>query len=259
MTDRRPRAGLEIDARVPALTSMTTPPRSPPPSPRDSPSGPGDAPVPSDGTPPTAPGASPASTGTLPKAAPVPTDPASVAALLERAGSADFERYDPRAVIDAVNALVALGPDDAWRAIEASLAGVDLAADPRPGLFLVLRTAFDAELHPPLLLGESDPPPPPDAGAVPRFPVALVDDVPLLLVSRYTAGGVVEPVSTHLVHYRATGTLRAKPLAPGTDADRLAAVTAVYRTAYGADPPEAVSAFVLEQLRRAGFPIKGPE
>jgi hypothetical protein len=245
----------ELDARSSSAATLagsvgTGAASGPPPSPS--------APVPSDGTPPTSPGASPGSSGTLPEAAPVPTDPASVAALLERASSSDFTGYDPRAVIDAVNALVALGADDAWGAVEASLTGADLVTEPRRGLFLVLRTAFDADLHPPVMLGTSDPPPPTDAGVVPRFPLVLVDDVPILLVSRYAAGGVVEPVTAHVAHYRASGTLRARALAPGTDADRMAAVTALYRAAYHVDPSPAVCSFVEDQLRRAGLLAAGP-
>lgn len=178
--------------------------------------------------------------------------------LLVRASSSDFSRFDPRVVIEAVNALVALGPERAWAAIDGSLAGADLAAEPRHGLLLVLRTAFDADVHPPLRLGTSDPGPPTDAGAVPRFPLVLVDDVPVLLVARYTAQGLAEPITLHVEHYRAHGTLRAKPLVPGDDADRLAGVVAVYRAAYHGDPPPAVTTFVEDQLRRAGVLAPGP-
>lgn len=205
------------------------------------------------GAAPTSPGDT-ASPGTLPQAAPVPTDPASVAALLDRAARSDFTTYDPRAVVEAVNALVALGPEVAWQALDRWLAGADLAADPRHGLLLVLRTAFDAEAHPPVRLGTPDQAPPTDPGAAPRFPLVIVDDVPVLLVARYAVAGVVEPISIHVEHYRAHGTLRGKPLAPGSAvADRVEGVVAVYRAAYRLDPPAAVRAFVEDQLRRGGY------
>lgn len=186
------------------------------------------------------------------------TGQTDVPSLLARASGSDFTAYDPRAVIEAVNALVAVGPEAAWAAIDGVLASADLAAEPHHGLMLVLRVAFDAELHPPLRIGSSDPLPPTDPGAVPRFPIVIVDDVPLLLVARYAASDVTEPISIHVAHYRASGTLRAKPMAPGDDADRLAGVVAVYRAAYDVEPSDGVRAFVVEQLRRGGFPIKGP-
>lgn len=182
-----------------------------------------------------------------------------VTPLLARSASSDFAHYDPRAIVDAVNALVELGQDGAWATLDRWLASIDLAADPHHGLLLVLRTAFDADVHPPVRLGTPDQAPPTDPGAVPRFPLVIVDDVPVLLVSRYALAGVAEPLTIHVEHYRAHGTLRAKPLAPGAAAaDRVAGVTAVYRAAYHLEPPPAICTFVEEQLRRAGLHAAGP-
>ena len=60
-----------------------------------------------------------------------------LAEVLRRASRSDFASYDPRAVIDAVNALQPLGKEGALAAIGQFVGGVDLAADPHQGLFLV--------------------------------------------------------------------------------------------------------------------------
>jgi hypothetical protein len=170
--------------------------------------------------------------------------------LLQRASSSDFASYDPGAVIDAVNALVPLGKDRALDALDQFLARQDLAQDPHQGLFLVLRVAFDAHPHPPMLLGGSRPPPPSAPDALPRFPIALVDDVPLMLVSGYTLRGLAEPVTAHVTYYRAHGTLRTAPLAPAAGRDRMAGYEAQYHAAYHAAPSDAERELVRAQLAR---------
>ena len=174
----------------------------------------------------------------------------SLRSALLRASSADLASYDPRAVIDAVNALVPLGKDGALEAIEGFLA--EEQAEPRQGLFFVLRVLFDADPHPPVRLGASRPAPPADATTLPRFPIVLVDDVPLLLVSGYTLRGLPEPVTAHVEYYRAHGTLRDAPLAPTEGVDRMAGYEATYQAAYGAAPSDAERELVRAQLERAG-------
>jgi|GEM_PF-2917281 len=170
--------------------------------------------------------------------------------LLLRAGSATFASYDPSAVVAAVNALVPLGKDGALAAIEAFLAKQDLAKAPQQGLFLVLRVLFEADAHPPMRLGGSQPAPPPAPAALPRFPIALVDDVPLMLVQSYTLRGLPEPVSAHVAYYRAHGTLRAGPLAPAANPDPMAGYESAYRAAYGAAPSAGERAFIQTQLAK---------
>lgn len=170
--------------------------------------------------------------------------------LLQRASSSTFAIYDPGQVIEAVNALVPLGKDGALAAIDSFLAKQDLAKDPHQGLFLVVRVLFDADAHPPMRLGGSHPPPPQSPSALPRFPIALVDDVPLMLVQSYVLRGLPELVTAHVAYYRAHGTLRTAPLAPSPGPDRMAAYEALYQTAYGAPPSAAERAFVKAQLDR---------
>jgi hypothetical protein len=100
------------------------------------------------------------------------------------------------------------------------------------------------------LLGGSRPPSPRSPPALSRFPIAIVEDVPLMLVESYTLRGLPEPVTAHLAYYRAHGTLRAAPLAPSSGPDRMAAYEAMYQSAYGAAPSAAERAFVKAQLDR---------
>lgn len=178
-----------------------------------------------------------------------PDDP--IHAVLARASSSDLASYDPRAVVEAVAALVPLGKEAALAAIED--VAVAAPAEPRQGLFLVLRVLFEAEPHPPMLLGASRPPPPAELGSIPRFPIALIDDAPILLVDGYTLRGLPQPVTDHVEHYRAHGRLRAAPLAPAAGVDRLAGYEALYLAAYGSAPSDAERAFVRAQLERAGY------
>jgi len=170
--------------------------------------------------------------------------------LLQRASSSDFASYDPGAVIDAVNALVPLGKDRALDAVDGFLAQRDLARDPSNGLFLVLRVAFDADPHPPMMLGGSRPAPPASPAALPRFPIAIVDDVPVMLVASYMLRGLAEPVTSHITYYRYHGTLRAAPLAPVRGPDRMAGYEAQYQAAYHAAPSDAERELVRGQLAR---------
>lgn len=170
--------------------------------------------------------------------------------LLQRASSSAFATYHPGTVIEAVNALVPLGKDRALVAIEAFLAKQDLANDPHQGLFLVLRVLFEADPHPLLVLGGSRPAPPSSPSSLPRFPIVIVDDVPLMLVAGYTLRGLPEPVTSHVEYYRKHGTLRAAPLAPSAGPDRMTAYATLYQAAYRAAPSDAERALVRAQLDR---------
>jgi hypothetical protein len=169
--------------------------------------------------------------------------------VLQRASRTEFATYDPGAVIAAVNALIPLGRDGALGALDAFVAS---QASPHDGLFLVLRVAFDAEPHPVMRLGGSHPAPPADRAALPRFPIMMVDDVPLMLVASYTLRGLPEPITAHLAYYREHGKLRAAPLAPAAGPDRMAGYDAQYRAAYGAAPSDAERALIQAELGRLG-------
>lgn len=175
--------------------------------------------------------------------------------ILERASSSDFAKYRPGPVVDAVNALLPLGKDGALAAFDRFLAAKDLDADPHEGLFVVLRVLFevDGNSHPPMRLGGSMPDIPLTPSSLPRFPIVLIDDLPLLLVSGYVLGGEVEPLSVHLDHFRRHGTLRARPLAPPAmaPAARMAKLEQLYRAAYQRDLSGSEREHLLAQLASA--------
>lgn len=170
---------------------------------------------------------------------------------LERVSSTPPDQYDPGALIEAVNALQPLGDEEALAAVE-RCAG--LSEEIPYGLFWVLRTLFDitsGRAFPPVLLGSADVPPPPRAERLPRFPIVLVEDVPLLTVRGYALGGLPEPVQVHIEFFRSEGQLRAAPLSPrSSGAEVEDAFTSAWRDAYGEPPPGPVTVLVREQLAR---------
>jgi hypothetical protein len=129
-------------------------------------------------------------------------------------------RYDPLRVIRIVNTLQPLGKEKALAAVDEYLRVASDRADAREGLFVVLRLLFDIPKvpgHMPAMhVGAPWPwPGGPEGGKrLPRFPVLLLDDVPLLLVSGYVGFGDAEPVERHVSYFRKGGTLRSRPLAP---------------------------------------------
>lgn len=134
-------------------------------------------------------------------------------------GAIDASRFDPAPLVRAVNALQPIGRDQALDVIDEylrvhcyALASVD------ESVFLLLRALFvptpPQRAHPPALLGGPSPPPPSNSADVPEFPLAVVDDLPLVLVEGYVLGGVPQPAEQHMPWYRANATIRARPLAP---------------------------------------------
>ncbi|HEX3762702.1 MAG TPA: hypothetical protein VHW23_28600 [Kofleriaceae bacterium] len=168
--------------------------------------------------------------------------------LLQHASSSDFTAYDPTAVIEAVNALIPLGKTGALAALDRFIAGCDLTRDPHQGLFLVMRVLFDAAPHPALRLGGSRLKPPDPAPVIPRFPILMVEDVPLMLVDAYELAGLPDQLSTHLDYYRQHGELIA-PLRPAK-VDRHAAFVQQFQQAYGVPPDRAELDHIDAQLGR---------
>jgi hypothetical protein len=126
--------------------------------------------------------------------------------------------YNPRFVIRAVNALQPLGKERALAVIDEFLrVASHWDDDGREGMFLVLRTLFDVPADPGymrrMMVGAAGPEPK-DPKLLPRFPVALEQDIPLLTVSGYTLAGQAEPPEFHVEYFRKQGTIRAKPLHP---------------------------------------------
>ncbi len=171
---------------------------------------------------------------------------------LDQAATMRFEDYNPDRVIEAVNALQPQGKEQALASIKAYLARRASGHD-ATGLFWVLRVLFDVPAGqglPPVRLGQPDISPPPSPEALPRFPIVLVQDVPLLVVRGYLLGGFPEPVDAHVTYFQTHGTIRGAPLAPLRSRERLTEEFArVWSAAYGSSPPD-VRELVAAQVAR---------
>jgi hypothetical protein len=169
---------------------------------------------------------------------------------LARAAAMGFEDYDPARVVEAVNELQPLGKDAALERVDAA-AAEDPQADAF-GLFWVLRVLFEVppeQGFPPVRIGEPTVAPPPKSGPLPRFPIVLAQDVPLLAVRGYMLGGLAEAVENHVRYFREHGTVREAPLSP-EPAEAEEAFLHQWRAAYGDDYPAEGPAVVREQLAR---------
>ncbi|MBK9034239.1 MAG: hypothetical protein IPL61_23745 [Myxococcales bacterium] len=179
----------------------------------------------------------PAPTPTAPAPA-APTDDAAVFRALDAVGPIESDRYDPRPVIAAINALQPLGRGEGTRVLAAYLAARGHSVDERGGLFAVLRVLYEPPaarppyppdactprqrelisgpcVRPPML-GSPSPAPPEDLRSL-RYPFFVLGGVPLSLVSGYTLAGKAETVAMHLeaLATARTGWLAA-PLAPSS-------------------------------------------
>ncbi len=140
------------------------------------------------------------------------------AKLAAVSGLNGFE-FDPLPLVIAVNALVPLGKSLALDVIAEYLrvAPVWMSIDTQ-GIFLVLRALLAPPAraeHPRMLVGAPDVEQTAiSASRFPSFPLAIVSDVPVMLVSGYILGGEAEPPESQLPWFRANGVLRAAPLAP---------------------------------------------
>jgi len=122
---------------------------------------------------------------------------------------------DPARLIQAVNALQRLGKARALAAVDEYLrVSSPFDDDGREGVFLLMRALFDVPPGGMPVMAVGAAATPTDPKALPRFPLVLVDDVPLKLVSGYVVGGMPERPETDVAAFRKVGTLRAHPLAP---------------------------------------------
>jgi hypothetical protein len=181
------------------------------------------------------------------------SEPSMTMSLLEPVSNMKIADYDPGRVIEAVNALQPLGKTRALEEIESYLAGPGKGKESY-GLFWVLRVLFDVPAEtgfPPVRIGQPSVAPPARSGALPRFPIVMVRDTPLLAVRSYMLGGLPEPVASHVAYFRAHGTIRATPLSPSAStADLEAEFEKQWSEAYGSAPAEDVRTWIRAQLTR---------
>jgi hypothetical protein len=176
---------------------------------------------------------------------------------LERAAAMPVATYDPATVIAAVNALQPLGKGRALEQIDSCLGGLPAAAYPS-GLLWVLRVLFDVPEtlgFPPVVMGTPDVPAPADPATLPRFPIVILREIPFLVVREFTLFGLPEPVHVHVAYFRRHGVLRATPLTPAADPDRLEEeFLRLWHNAYG----DADAARALERIREQSTRLVRP-
>lgn len=174
-------------------------------------------------------------------------------ARLAQAATMPIEAYNPATVIEAVNALHPLGKDGALAEVERYLQQQDKSGQ-EMGLFWVLRVLFEVPSEPgfpPLRLGQPAIPPPSEPGKLPRFPIVLVQDVPVLVSRGYFLAGLPEPVEAHVAYYRLHGTLRDAPLTPPATAEGLEEpFLQAWQSAYGEAHTQEAQTLLREQLAR---------
>lgn len=140
--------------------------------------------------------------------------------LVHGASPWDGDRFDPATHIRAVNGLWALSKDAALAALGsfARAHAGDVLEHTR--VFFLLRLLFEppeGEPFPPIRVGTPTDPAPPDPRAVPRYPLALVRGVPLLLARGFVLGGLAESPEGHLAFCAEHCRLRSEPLRPPDD------------------------------------------
>lgn len=143
----------------------------------------------------------------------------------------DGETYNPRHIIEIVNALQPLGKEKALAALDAYCQVVD-----NKWVYAILRTLFDVPANPGYLPPlkqvvdrkvrkfsdfpdepTADPSKPDDLKAVPRFPVLLAGDIPFFVVHTYTVSSPFASAGTEIPYFRRSGIFRSSNLHPVTD------------------------------------------
>jgi len=162
---------------------------------------------------------------------------------INAAPGVNADTFQSDALVRAVNHLHGLGKERALAALEEFIERADLhylsGLIPRDPsridtaddncVFLIVRLLFEPEgtlteqskkalPYPEVGLGQPQPVTSKEEHARwPRFPLTLVDDVPVLIVDDYAIGGIRQKPIVHVRWAREYGKLRAEPLRPSTD------------------------------------------
>jgi hypothetical protein len=138
--------------------------------------------------------------------------------LLDESPGPDSTAFDPKIVVRIVNRLQPLGKTKALAAIQ-EFTRIKPDSESWRGMHLILRALFDVPESghfPGIHVGATSPERPADANLIPRFPLVIVDDIPLLLpLFYYGAGGVDgRGVPPDFAFFRDSCSLRQRPLMP---------------------------------------------
>lgn len=150
---------------------------------------------------------------------PVMLDEAELRKLLQLIDNLSESRgSNPLLYIQLVNTLHPLGKDKALAVIGEYLRVSSPYLGDRIPLFILLRLLFevpeDPGFMPRMMVGAPSVKEPENRKLIPVFPVVLMDDIPLNLVSYYMLAGCPQPVEAHLDDFRKNGNWRKNPLHP---------------------------------------------
>jgi len=127
-------------------------------------------------------------------------------------------RYDPKDVIRIVNGLQPLGKKRAIAVIHEYVRVSSEFSNAHQGLHLVIRALFDVPKDvaflPNFNIGLPSPLRPEKYDLVPRFPLLVEEDVPLLLVSGYSSFGSSAELEMQLSYFERHGIIRATLMNP---------------------------------------------
>jgi hypothetical protein len=144
--------------------------------------------------------------------------------LLDHSPPISGHSFNPLPLIQIINTLQPLGRERSLAAIREYLRVSDWFSQctrAGDGLFPVLLVLFDLpDEFPPSTfahLGMPAPSGPKNPHLIPRFPIALVDDVPLLLISGYMLAGMATPMEKIVEAFDLHGHFRSRPLMPKND------------------------------------------
>ena len=131
---------------------------------------------------------------------------------------ASGQKWNPSKVIDVVNALQPLGITDGLAIVDEYLRVTPPSYDTYERISMLLRVLHEVPKEPghfpkpkfggPVFGQPSDP------ALVPRFPVLIVDDIPLLLVMSYDFTGPMSDSKEIVPWFKAHGMWRQRPLTP---------------------------------------------
>jgi hypothetical protein len=129
----------------------------------------------------------------------------------------DAGPYSPLLTIRAINDVVSLNPQQSRRLLDQYFKKLGLNG--KGNLYPLIRCIFDIPRQPGYLplpkLGQWNPMPPASLKTSPRFPIALVGDIPFFISSATGAlGGFPEPEAKHYIYLSTMATLRTKRLVP---------------------------------------------
>jgi hypothetical protein len=139
--------------------------------------------------------------------------------ILDPSGPSLNGRFDPLWVIKAVNTLQPLGKDKAVAAVQEFQRVAPIWLQDSADLIFVLRLLFEVPKDPGYMPGvwgrlSLMPRPPDDPKRIPRFPIVIMEDIPLDVAFFVLSTGQQPSLAAHVRFYRQRGNIRARPLCP---------------------------------------------